>query len=405
MRRICRTRRDWAADLGLFLFAVCFAAVSSQSLPVAEDVGPIWRVVDQTVGGLGCAAVLLRRRWPVPLAVVLLLAGTQTHYLTGPAMVAVFTVAASRPWRSTAWVAALAFAPLPVVLWRVAELPADRVESAFTYFALVAGAIGWGLFRRSRQQLIASLRERAELAEADVELRAERARREAREEIAREMHDVLGHRLSLLSVHAGALEFNMHAPRVEIARAAGVIRESAHLALRDLAEVIGVFRGASEEGERPQPELADVGRLVAEARATSGRIELTGPPDGPAPPVVVGRTAYRIVQEALTNARKHAPGAAVTVRVTGSPAQRLTVEVHNAVPPGAAGDTDASKGGGQGLIGLAERARLAGGELTAGPTDGGFSVRAWLPWPAAGATSAAVHSREGVRASDPGPAR
>ncbi|MFC7640890.1 histidine kinase dimerization/phosphoacceptor domain-containing protein [Streptosporangium lutulentum] len=185
--------------------------------------------------------MLLRRRWPVSLAVVLLLAGTQAHYLTGPAMVAVFTVAATRPWRATAWVAALAFAPLPIFLWRLPELPEGQAGSALTYFALIAGAIGWGLFRRSRQQLIASLRERAELAEADAELRAERARREAREEIAREMHDVLGHRLSLMSVHAGALEFNTGAPRVEIERAAGVIRESAHLALRDLREVIGVL--------------------------------------------------------------------------------------------------------------------------------------------------------------------
>src|SRR3954465_10736549 len=76
--------RDWAADLGLMLFAVCFAAVSSQSVPVAGNIGPVWRAVDQAGGGLGCAVVLLRRRWPVPLAVVLLLAGAQTHYVTGP---------------------------------------------------------------------------------------------------------------------------------------------------------------------------------------------------------------------------------------------------------------------------------------------------------------------------------
>ena len=383
MRRIRRTRREWAADLGLFLFAAGFAAVSSPAVPLAEDVGPGWRAADQVIGGLGCAAVLLRRRWPVPLAVVLLVAGTQTHYLTGPAMVAVFTVAATRPWRTTAWVAALAFAPLPAFLWRLADVPDDRAGSAVTYFALIAGAIGWGLFRRSRQQLIASLRERAELAEADADLRAERARREAREEIAREMHDVLGHRLSLLSVHAGALEFNRDAPRAEIVRAAAVIRENAHLALRDLAEVIGVFRGAPADGDRPQPELADLPRLVAEARATGGRVELTGPPDAP-PPAVVGRTAYRIVQEALTNARKHAPGAPVAIRVTGSPAQRLTVEVHNTTPPAPGPGADPGDGGGQGLIGLAERARLAGGDLSAGPADGGFRVRAWLPWPAAG---------------------
>ncbi|WKD36165.1 sensor histidine kinase [Streptomyces xanthophaeus] len=397
MRRIHRTRRDWAADLALFLFAACFAAVSSQSIPVAESLGPGWRAADQVAGGLGCAAVLLRRRAPVQLAVALLLAGSVAHYLTGPAMVAVYTVAATRPWRATAWVAALVFGPLPLFLWQLPDMPEERAGSAVTYFALIAGAIGWGLFRRSRQQLIASLRERAELAEADAESRAERARMEAREEIAREMHDVLGHRLSLLSVHAGALEFNPGAPRAEIERAAGVMRESAHLALHDLREVIGVLRagpgtgtgagtgaGSAEGGERPQPELADLPRLVAEARAAGGRIELAGPPEGAAPPPLVGRTAYRIVQEALTNVRKHAPGAAADVRVTGGPGDGLTVEVRNTPPPGP--DTAPApvpapaEGGGQGLIGLAERARLAGGELTALPAGGGFRVRAWLPW-------------------------
>ncbi|WP_349345408.1 sensor histidine kinase [Streptomyces rapamycinicus] len=307
MRRIHRTRRDWAADLGLMLFAACFAAASSDSIPIEENLDPVWLTVDQVIGGLGCATVLLRRRWPVALAVALLLAGSElSHYLTGPAMVAVFTVAATRPGRATAWVAAVAFVPLPVFLWQLPEVSADRKSSALTYFALIAGTIGWGLFRRSRQQLIASLRARAELAEADAELRAERARREAREEIAREMHDVLGHRLTLLSLHAGALEFHTKAPREEIGKAAGVIRESARLALSDLREVIGVLRAGPAEDERPQPELADLARLVAEARTAGGRIELTGPPDDPAPPPVVGRTAYRIVQEGLTNAQARA---------------------------------------------------------------------------------------------------
>src|SRR3954470_3868119 len=118
MHRVHRSGRDRAADLGLLLFAACFAVVSSQSVPLAANLDPAWLAVDQIVGGLGCAAVLLRRRWPVPLAVVLLSAATQTHYLTGPVLVAVFTVAATRPWRTTAWVAALGFAPLPAFVWR-----------------------------------------------------------------------------------------------------------------------------------------------------------------------------------------------------------------------------------------------------------------------------------------------
>ncbi|MFD7932687.1 sensor histidine kinase [Streptomyces sp. NPDC059742] len=281
MCRIHRTRRDWAAD--------------------------------RVAGGLGCAAVLLRRRAPIQWAVVLLLAGSVAHYLTGPAMVAVFTVAATRSWEATAWVAALVFGPLPPFLWQLPDMSEERAGSAVTYFALIAGAIGWGLFRRSRQQLIASLRERAELAEADAESRAERARMEAGDEIAREMHDVLGHRLSLLSVHAGALEFNPGAPRAEIERAAGVMRESAHLALHDLREVIGVLRaepgtGPAEGGERPRPELADLPRLVAEARAAGGRIELAGPPEGAAPPPRGGGCADREVQGARSNVRPRPAG-------------------------------------------------------------------------------------------------
>ncbi|MEV8532525.1 histidine kinase [Streptomyces sp. NPDC051211] len=392
MRTIHRTRRDWAADLGMFLFAVCFAIVTAESVPVAGDPGPGWRTADQLAGALGCAAVFLRRRWPVQLAVVLLLAGSIGHYLTGPALVAVFTVAATRPWRVTAWVTAVAFAPLPVFLTNLPELTEDRAGSAVTYFALVAGAIGWGLYRRSRRQLIDSLRERAELAEADAALRAERAQQLAREEIAREMHDVLGHRLSLLSVHAGALEFNPGAPRDEIGRAAGVIRQNAHLALQDLRGVLGVLRApAGEFGDRPQPGLADVAQLVAESRAAGMRIvcDLL-PQDGPAPSPAVGRTAYRIVQEALTNARKHAPGELVGLSLTGGPGSGLTVEVGNTVagtagreptlPASASAVPSGGASGGQGLLGLGERARLAGGRLEYGVDGGEFRVAAWLPW-------------------------
>ncbi len=96
---------------------------------------------------------------------------------------------------------------------------------------------------RSRRQLVVTLRERARRAEAEAELRAEQAQRLAREAIAREMHDVLAHRLTLLSVHAGALEFRPDAPAAEVGRAAGVIRDSAHEALQDLREIIGVLRG------------------------------------------------------------------------------------------------------------------------------------------------------------------
>jgi signal transduction histidine kinase len=218
-----------------------------------------------------------------------------------------------------------------------------------------------------------ALRERAEHAE--VETRAAE-----RQRIAREMHDVLAHRLSLLSVHAGALEFHPDAPAEEVAETAGVIRESARAALEELRDVIGVLReeGSEDLTEPPQPTLADLPALVEESRAAgmrlSARIEL----GDAAPPTAVGRTAYRIVQEGLTNARKHAPGAAVTLTVR-APGGGLEVEVRSlAAVTIAAGP--ALPGAGTGLVGLTERVALAGGELEHGvDPDGVFVLRARLP--------------------------
>jgi signal transduction histidine kinase len=196
------------------------------------------------------------------------------------------------------------------------------------------------------------------------------------------MHDVLGHRLSLLSVHAGALEFRPDAPAEEVARAAKVIRENAHLALQDLREVLGVLR--APVGELPQPTIGDVQQLVAESGRAGMRVALHEDTAGPVPDLA-GRTAYRVVQEALTNARKHAPGAEVQVRLAGAPGQGPTVEMCNR-PPGPrsvpAPGAPPGRGTGQGLAGLAERVALAGGALEHGPTGaGGWRLAARLPWP------------------------
>jgi signal transduction histidine kinase len=241
------------------------------------------------------------------------------------------------------------------------------------------------MFVRARRQLLISLRERAERAEATQQLEVEQAQHLERERIAREMHDVLAHRISLLSLHAGALEFRPDAPPEEIARAAGVIRASAHQALQDLREVIGVLRENPNGGEpeRPQPTLADLPALIDESRAAGMRVELddrvgnlAGVPTG------IGRAAYRIVQEGLTNARKHAPGAVVRVGVTGRVAAGLSIEVRNPLPVGRSWQSKLP-GSGSGIIGLTERATLAGGKIEHGPTEGGdFRLWVWIPWPA-----------------------
>jgi len=253
---------------------------------------------------------------------------------------------------------------------------------------LVTGVIiGWGLFVRAQRDLVRSLHERAGRLEAEQRLKVDQAREAERLRIAREMHDVLAHRVSLLSLHAGALEFRPDASPEEIAEAAGVIRATAHAALEDLRGVVGVLRDGADNGapEPPQPTLEQIPGLVEESRAAGMRVRAQIEPPAEALPAAVGRTAYRVVQEGLTNARKHAPGAAVDVAVSARERDGLVVEVVSRRPVGvavvAAGDR--MPGAGTGLIGLAERVALAGGELRHGPDAAGdFVLRATIPWAA-----------------------
>lgn len=217
----------------------------------------------------------------------------------------------------------------------------------------------------------------------EAELRAEMTRRAERTRIAREMHDVLGHRLSLLSLQAGALEVSNGPATTEAAK---TVRTTARQSLEDLRQVIGVLRdgqGFGEDGshpEPPQPTLADLPELVANARRAGLGVNVTILlDDAGGAPALLGTTAYRIVQESLTNILKHAPGAPAEVSVRGGPGNGLTVEVVNPVPATAA--PGKPPGAGAGLTGIGERVTLAGGNASAGPTEEGtFAVRAWLPW-------------------------
>ncbi|MFD4026200.1 sensor histidine kinase [Streptomyces sp. NPDC058576] len=382
--RTRRTVRDWAVDITAFLIAAGIGLLALTAIEADGSTPEAVLFADSVIGAAACCALWLRRRWPVGLAVALTLVCVVEPVAAGALLVALFSLAVHRPFKPTAIVGlgALVMTPLQPLL---------RPDPATSFLAslifgilLVLLVLSWGMVVRSRRQLVLSLRERARRAEAEAELRAEQAQRLAREAIAREMHDVLAHRLTLLSVHAGALEFRPDAPAAEVGRAAGVIRDSAHEALQDLREIIGVLRGPgdTDEGERPQPTLATLDALVAESRLAGMKVavdnRVAAPGDAPA---ATGRTVYRIAQEALTNARKHAPGTEVSLTVAGGPGEGLTVEVENPAPTE---PFERVPGSGQGLIGLTERATLAGGELEHGPTkDGGFAVRARLPWPAA----------------------
>ncbi|WP_417398523.1 sensor histidine kinase [Glycomyces mayteni] len=253
----------------------------------------------------------------------------------------------------------------------------------FKWWALLVAAVygallGWGTLARSHRDLVISLRERARRAEAEQGRRVAEARAAERRGLAREMHDVLANRLSLVATHAGALEFRPDAPPEKIALAAGVVRDGVHQALEELREVIGLLR--EDEGvSGVQPTLADLDGLLADARGAGQVVEAADGLGGAAPPDTVGRTAFRVVQEGLTNARKHAAGLPVAVSLEGAPGGELVIAVVNPLPE--AGTGPAVPGSGLGLVGLTERVRLAGGSLDHEATGGRFALRARLPWP------------------------
>ncbi|MFJ1719068.1 sensor histidine kinase [Streptomyces sp. NPDC088244] len=377
-----RTVRDWVVDLTAFLCAAGIGMLAAAAIEADRSTPDGILAADIAIGALACCALWVRRRWPVGVAVALVLVAAIEPVSAGAMLVALFGVAVHRPFRPVAAVGALALALAPVQPYLRPDPDTSFIGATVIGVLLPLLVISWGMVVRSRRQLVVTLRERARRAETEAALRAEQAQRLAREAIAREMHDVLAHRLTLLSVHAGALEFRPDAPTAEVARAAGVIRDSAHEALQDLREIIGVLRSPGEsDGDRPQPTLASLDELIAESRLAGMKVTLDNRVGDPATaPAATGRTVYRIAQEGLTNARKHAPGAEVTVTVTGAPGQGLIVEVRNPAPTR---PFEQVPGSGQGLIGLTERATLAGGGLDHGPLpDGGFRVRATLPWPA-----------------------
>ncbi|MEU8209252.1 histidine kinase [Micromonospora sp. NPDC049044] len=388
-----RTTRDWIVDSLAFLVSliwVLFATADALSpdpamaTPLPHD----WMAGADALAGLVCCGLLwLRRRWPLGLVVATTPLTLFSMAAAIPLLIFYFTVVVHRRTAVAIAVTGAGLVTNLVFSW-IRPDPSMPYWVTMSWGVVLSFAVlAWGMFVRARRQLIVSLRERADRAEAEQQLRVAQARHLERTRIAREMHDVLAHRISLLSLHAGALEFRPDAPADEVARAAGVIRGSAHAALQDLREVIGVLRAENDGGddapEPPQPTLADLPALIAESRAAGVRVNVSDSVTSPGEvPAALGRAAYRIVQEGLTNARKHAAGAAVRVDVTGGPGSGLTVAIGNRWPVGTAA-ADALPGAGTGLVGISERVTLAGGRLAYGRDDSGdFRLAAWLPWPA-----------------------
>jgi signal transduction histidine kinase len=379
-----RTGRDWTVDAGAFVIA---AAVGAITLSIAVDDATnrmtSGRVaIDVAFGAVCCVSLWWRRRWPFAVALVCVVLGAFSTFGTMAGLFALSSLAVHRHVRPALLIAAL-FVPSAMVCSIWLGRP-NTLSVLLPTTALGAAAIAWGMFIRARRQLLSSLRDRAERAEADQLLRAERARLAERTRIAREMHDVLAHRISLVALHAGGLEVALDLPRAQVRESAALLRSTAHQALEELRDVIGVLRedqGQDLPSTTPQPTLADIPRLVEETRRTGAKIDFEMQVDGAAAaPGPLGRDAYRIVQEALTNSNKHARGTLAKVRVAGAPNRGLHLSVRN--PPGlGAHDRLSPPGSGTGLLGLQERVTLANGVLVHGPDDSGdFVVEANLPW-------------------------
>ncbi|NUR07931.1 MAG: histidine kinase [Nocardioidaceae bacterium] len=368
----------WRTTLALAVSAVLWPATAKLQWEQARPL--FW--VDLLVGVLCFVLVFFRRRWPLPVAAVTAVLGAVSVSSAGAGMLASVSFATRRHVAQIIAVGLLGL--LGAVVYPMIGPSPDHDPWWITFafgLAFTVAMLVWGMYLGSRRELLWTLRDRAERAEAEQELRVAQGRANERARIAREMHDVLAHRISLITMHAGALAYRTDLSADEMRGTAELIQTKSHEALADLRQVLGVLRSDGElPQDRPQPTFCDLRELVHEAEESGMHVQYVEEVrDAPAMPEQVGRTTYRIVQEGLTNARKHAPGVTVLVRVAGSAEEGVDISIRN--PARTAGTNgSATPGAGLGLVGLNERAKLAGGRLDASRDGGTFELHGWLPW-------------------------
>ncbi|EKX69437.1 sensor histidine kinase [Streptomyces ipomoeae] len=411
-------------DGGLALVSAVECAVQgeqfagSAGLPVGVGV---------VFGAAAGSVLLVRRMWPVAVVLVFVaVAPAQMGYLMG--LVGLYTLAASEaPRRIIGALSGMAFCGVFIV-WFVqttqSEVSGDAGVSGewFAPFVSLAVAIGLtappvllGLYVGARRRLMESLRERADSLERELQLLAERAeeraewaRGEERTRIAREMHDVVAHRVSLMVVHAAALQAVARKDPEKAVKNAVLVGDMGRQALTELREMLGVLRSGeglssvvrepasvplaavgvaaaaaasrAEEEAGEGPRLAELEELVGQSAAAGMVVELSVEGEVRVYAAEVEQTAYRVVQEALTNVHKHAAGAKTHVRLAHRAAE-IAMQVENGPPPepGVAGAARLPSGG-NGLLGMKERVAQLGGVFVSGPTEaGGFRVSAVIP--------------------------
>ncbi|GHB60485.1 histidine kinase [Streptomyces viridiviolaceus] len=409
--------------LDVSLAVVSAFECAAEGVPFARDAGIPW-AAGVVFGLLAGSVLVVRRKWPIAVVLVAIaITPAQMGFLMG--IVGLYTLAASElPRRIIGSLAGMSLLGTFIVMFvRLRQdMARDDLDLGdwFVPFAAITTSLGvtappvlLGMYVGARRRLMESLRERADSLERELQLLAERAeeraewaRNEERTRIAREMHDVVAHRVSLMVVHAAALQAVARKDPEKAVKNAALVGDMGRQALTELREMLGVLRSAGESGrrERASVPLAAVG--VAAAAAASRAAGDDGRADGPclseldeligqsaaAGMVVdlsvegeersyareVEQTAFRVVQEALTNVHKHAAGAKTYVRLAHRVSE-IAMQVENEPPPEAASSARLPSGG-NGLVGMKERVNALGGVFVSGPTDaGGFRVSAVIP--------------------------
>ncbi|MFD5416340.1 sensor histidine kinase [Streptomyces nojiriensis] len=403
-------RRDAVGDL--VLGGVSALECAWEGVPFAAEAG-LPTAVGVLFGFVVGATLVLRRRWPIAVVLVgIAVSPAAMGFLL--AVVGMYTLASSEvPRRITATLASMSLAATFVVMYlrTRGDVEADTtlvvVLSGFVAVALTVPPVLFGLYIGARRRLMESLQERADSLERELSLladraeeRAEWARTEERTRIAREMHDVVAHRVSLMVVHAAALEAVAVKDPARAAKNAALVGDMGRQALTELREMLGVLRAppkpapapvpavpvvavaavafAGGGGAEDGPTLGELEALVGQSRAAGMTVEMLVRGEWAAYAAEVEQTAFRVVQEALTNCHKHAPGARVVVRLAHR-AGEVAMQVENGPCDGKSPEPGLPSGG-NGLVGMRERVLGLGGVFVSGPTDaGGFKVSAVLP--------------------------
>ncbi|EID52526.1 sensor histidine kinase [Saccharomonospora xinjiangensis] len=358
------------------------SAVATDIAFVVIAILDVWLVVPEEapsysiyLSAASCAALLLRRKLPFT-AVVLAVPGFFVGWAQLAAMFALGSLASRKPFHWHMWTGAGLVWLCRFVLWP----PADFLGLTWRmhildaiYGVIVAGMpVAIGLLIVSRAELADRLSELAASRDRERQLHAQAVRAEERARLAREMHDVVSHDITLIAMQAGVL--SAAEAGTEAKKTADTIRTLSTRTLEELRGLVGVLRSGADMAV--QADLRDLDDLVCHAGVPVRVTVENVPACLPAP---VSAAAYRTVQEGLTNVRKHAPGATAFVHVSAT-GNSVCVDVHNDRPKSRR-TVALPRGGGYGLAGLAERAKLLGGTFEAEPTDdGGFRIHARYPF-------------------------